>query len=79
MFGAAAILIGAAFGLRWGFKNNQFDEDIKYVVFDEDDKDKMSPEEFKKSQEVKAKQEEERKKVLKQKAAARQAKHNENR
>ena len=32
MVAAAGILIGAAFLLRWGFKNNQFDEDIKYVV-----------------------------------------------
>ena len=77
MFAAAGILIGAAFALRWGFKNNQFDEDIKYVVFDDDDEDKMSEEDFKKSKEVQAAQEEERVEVLKKKAAARQAKRNE--
>ena len=38
--------------LRWAAKNDQFDEDIKYVIFDKSDKDKMSPEEFQKSQDV---------------------------
>jgi len=41
MIAAAGILIVAAFALRWALKNSQFDEDIKYVVFDENDKDKM--------------------------------------
>ena len=77
MVAAAAILIGAAFALRWGFKNNQFDEDIKYVVFDDDDKDKMSEEEFKKSKQVQAAQEAERIEVLKKREADRQAKRNE--
>ncbi len=77
MVAAAGILIGAAFLLRWGFKNNQFDEDIKYVVFDEDDRDKMSEEEFKKSQEVLAKQEKLREDVLKKRAEMKQAKNNE--
>lgn len=49
---AAGILILAGFMLRWAAKNEQFDEDIKYVVFDEDDKDKMSDEEFAKYQET---------------------------
>lgn len=49
---AAMILIAAGFMLRWAAKNDQFDEDIKYVVFDKSDKDKMSPEEFQKSQDV---------------------------
>ena len=49
MIAAAAILIGAAFFLRWAVKNFQFDEDIKYVIFDERDKDKMDPEEYEKS------------------------------
>lgn len=77
MLGAAVMLIGAAFALRWGFKNNQFDEDIKYLVFDDDDEDKMSEEDFKKSQKVQAAQEKERIEVLKKKAADRQAKQNE--
>lgn len=46
------IIIAAIAGIRWAKKNEQFDEDIKYLVFDENDRDKMSPEEFKKSQEV---------------------------
>ena len=49
---AAFILIAAGFALRWAARNDQFNEDIKYVIFDEDDKDKMDPEEFKKHQEV---------------------------
>jgi len=79
MVAAAGILIGAAFLLRWGFKNNQFDEDIKYVVFDDDDRDKMSEEDFKKSQEVLAKQEKLREDVLKKRAEMKQAKNNEKR
>jgi len=79
MVAAAAILIAAAFLLRWGFKNNQFNEDIKYVVFDDDDKDKMSDEDFKKYQEVKISQEKEREEVLRKRAEMKQAKENEKR
>ena len=46
------IILAAIFGIRWAKDNDQFDEDIKYLVFDEKDKDKMSPEDFKRSQEV---------------------------
>ena len=53
---AAAILIAAAYYFRWAQKNDQFDEDIKYVVFDKDDKDRMRPEEYAKAQEVMAHQ-----------------------
>lgn len=49
---AALILIAAGFMLRWAAKNDQFDEDIKYVVFDADDQEKMDPDEFKKHQDV---------------------------
>jgi len=49
---AAFILIAAGFMLRWAAKNEQFDEDIKYVIFDADDQDKMEPEEFEKHKEV---------------------------
>ena len=49
---AALILIVAGFMLRWAAKNDQFDEDIKYVIFDADDKDKMEPEEYEKHKEV---------------------------
>jgi len=46
------IILAAIYGIRWAKQNDQFDEDIKYLVFDEKDKDKMDPAEFKKSQEV---------------------------
>ncbi len=68
MIAAAGILVGAVFMLRWAAKNKQFDEDIKYVVFDEKDKDKMEPEEYEKSREVIAHQEELRKEYLRKKA-----------
>lgn len=50
------IIFAAIYGIRWAHKNEQFDEDIKYLVFDENDKDKMSPEEYAKSREVIARQ-----------------------
>jgi nitrogen fixation-related uncharacterized protein len=70
----AGIIIAAIIAIRWAAKNEQFDEDIKYVVFDEDDKDKMSAEEFKKAMEVNKYQEElreerERKAAAKKKAS----------
>lgn len=52
LIAGALIILAAIWALRWAKKNEQFDEDIKYLVFDEKDKDKMSPEEFKRSQEV---------------------------
>ena len=61
---AAIILILAAYMLRWAAKNDQFDEDIKYVLFDEDDKDKMSDEEFAKFKVVTKEQEEARERFL---------------
>jgi len=60
----ALILIAVVIGLRWAAKNEQFDEDIKYLVFDDNDKDKMSPEEFAKYQEVTKQQEDRRKELL---------------
>lgn len=66
---AALILIAAGFMLRWAAKNDQFDEDIKYVVFDKSDKDKMSPEDFQKSQDVMRSQTSAREENLKVKAA----------
>ncbi|WP_455208298.1 hypothetical protein [Kaarinaea lacus] len=62
----AGIIIASIIAIRWAAKNDQFDEDIKYVVFDEDDKDKMSAEEFKKAMEVNKYQEELREKFLKE-------------
>ena len=46
------VIIASLYWMRWGAKNEQFDEDIKYLIFDENDKDKMSPEEFAKSKSV---------------------------
>lgn len=65
---AAMILIAAGFMLRWAAKNDQFDEDIKYVVFDKSDKDKMSAEEFQKSQDVMRSQTTQREENLAKKA-----------
>ena len=64
----AGIIIASIIAIRWAAKNEQFDEDIKYVVFDENDKDKMSDEEFKKAMEVNKYQEELREKFLKEAA-----------
>ena len=44
--------------------DGQFDEDIKYLVFDEKDKDKMTPEEFEKAMRVNKEQEEKRTEAL---------------
>jgi hypothetical protein len=60
----AAIIVASIIAIRWAAKNDQFDEDIKYVVFDESDKDKMSKEEFDKAMQVNKEQEEQRKEVL---------------
>ncbi len=73
MVAAGGIIIAAIYGIRWAYKNEQFDEDIKYVVFDEKDKDKMSPEEFAKSQQVNAAQEKRRAELLAERKAAKEA------
>ncbi len=72
LISGAAILIGVVFGIRWAARNEQFDEDIKYLVFDEGDRDKMSPEEFAKFQQVNKAQEERRREVLAEREAAAQ-------
>lgn len=64
------IIIAAIIAIRWAASNDQFDEDIKYVVFDENDKDKMSPEEFEKAMRVNKEQEELRVEYLKKEAEA---------
>lgn len=64
----AVILIAVLYWIIWGIKNEQFDEDIKYVMFDEQDQDKMSPEEFAKSREVIKTQMESRERFLAKKA-----------
>ncbi|MFZ1545642.1 MAG: hypothetical protein WAT12_00850 [Candidatus Nitrotoga sp.] len=62
------IIIAVIYWIRWGMKNEQFDEDIKYLVFDEGDREKMSPQEYAKSREVNAAQMESRERVLKRQA-----------
>jgi nitrogen fixation-related uncharacterized protein len=69
LLSGAAILIGVVFGIRWAARNEQFDEDIKYLVFDDKDKDKMDPAEFEKMQQVTKKQEARRKELLAQREA----------
>ena len=66
LISGAMILVAVVFGIRWASKNEQFDEDIKYLVFDEGDKDKMDPEEFAKMQEVTKYQEARRAELLRQ-------------
>lgn len=69
---AGGLIIAAAiYGIRWAAKNEQFDEDIKYLVFtEESDRERMSPEEFAKSREVIAKQEKSRERKLQEEAEA---------
>lgn len=71
MIVAVGILVGVVIGLRWAVKNAQFDEDIKYVVFNKDDEDKMTPEEFAKSKEVMDHQTRLREQYLQEKAKRR--------
>lgn len=60
----AMIIIAVIFAIRWAIRNDQFDEDIKYLVFDEDDKDKMTSAEFAKSRKVLMEQMEKRERFL---------------
>jgi len=46
------IILAVVYWIRWGMKNEQFDEDIKYVLFDEKDQEKMATEEYAKSRDV---------------------------
>lgn len=75
MVAGAMIIAAAVYGIHWAKKNEQFDEDIKYLVFDEKDKDKMTPEEFKKSQEVNQYQEKRRAEILKEREAENARRH----
>jgi hypothetical protein len=52
----ASIIVVSLFGIRWAWRNEQFDEDIKYLVFSESDQDKMVPAEYRHSREVLAAQ-----------------------
>ncbi|PCI42401.1 MAG: hypothetical protein COB41_09735 [Proteobacteria bacterium] len=73
LISGVCILIAVVIGLRWASQNEQFDEDIKYLVFDDNDRDKMDPEEFKKYQIATAKQEARRTELLKEKHEASQS------
>ena len=75
MVAGGLIIIAAIFGIRWAYHNEQFDEDIKYLVFDEKDRDKMSPEEFAKAQEVLKRQVKRREEILREKAEQEAARH----
>jgi hypothetical protein len=68
------IIVASIIAIRWAARNEQFDEDIKYVVFDESDKDKMSKEEYEKAMKVNKEQEELRKEFLGKDQAKREAK-----
>lgn len=48
----ALIIIASIYGIRWASRNEQFDEDIKYLIFTESDKDKMTTSEYLKSRKV---------------------------
>jgi len=52
----ASIIVISLYGIRWAWRNDQFDEDIKYLVFTESDQDKMTPGEYRRSREVLAAQ-----------------------
>ncbi len=69
LLAGGAIIIAGILGIRWGFKNEQFDEDIKYVVFNEGDKDKMTPDEYAKYKSVMKSQMESRERHLAMQAA----------
>lgn len=62
----ALILVAVAFGIRWAMRNEQFDEDIKYVMFNESDRGRMDPAEYTKSKEVLAQQIKRREELLKE-------------
>ncbi len=66
------IILASIIGIRWAAKNEQFDEDIKYLVFtEESDKERMSPEEYAKAREVLAAQEKSRERKLQERAEER--------
>ena len=75
LIAGAMIIVAVIFAIRWAIHNDQFDEDIKYLVFDEDDKDKMSNAEFAKSRQVLKEQMEKREQFLLQKERDRKAQH----
>lgn len=67
----AAIIVVSLFAMRWAWRNEQFDEDIKYLVFTESDRDKLTPADYRRSREVLAAQEASRERHLKELAETR--------
>jgi nitrogen fixation-related uncharacterized protein len=65
----AMIIVAVIYWIRWGMNNEQFDEDIKYVMFDEQDREKMDPAEYAKSRTVIKAQIESRNRFLAKEAA----------
>jgi len=58
----AIIIVGVIFGIRWAYKNGQFNEDIKYQIFETMDDDMYIDDEKERQRrmEEKAKQREDR-------------------
>jgi len=66
------IILACIYWIIWAKKNEQFDEDIKYVIFQETDEDKMSKEDYQKSRDVIKEQVARRDEVLAQERLAKQ-------
>ncbi len=66
------IILACIYWIIWAKKNDQFDEDIKYVIFQETDEDKMSKEDYQKSRDVIKEQVARRDEVLAQERLAKQ-------
>jgi hypothetical protein len=71
LIAGASIIVVSIFGIRWAWRNEQFDEDIKYLVFTESDEDKMTPADYRHSREVLKAQTASRIKHLQMKAESR--------
>jgi hypothetical protein len=72
LIAGAMIVLAAIYWVRWAAQHDQFNEDIKYVVFDENDKDKMTPEEYEKAMQVNKDQESLRKEYLEKESSKNQ-------
>ena len=66
------IILACIYWIIWAKKNEQFDEDIKYVIFQETDEDKMTKEDYQKSRDVIKEQVARRDEVLAQERLAKQ-------
>lgn len=66
------IILACIYWIIWAKKHEQFDEDIKYVIFQEDDQEKMSKEDWEKSRQVIKEQVARREEMLAQEKLAKQ-------